>query len=420
MSSRQARRRLKRRRMATRAGLVGGGALAFALVPVATAEASVYKVTNLKDSGPGSLRAAITAADATGAPATAADVITFSSKLSGSIELTSALPEIEDAINIIGPGARKVAISGKKLSKHIAQAILYDSTANSLLRVAGLSFENVDIDVETGQVVTADGDETKLELYGDSFSHIGPALAGASVYGGGGGSLDIYRCTFSGSEAAVAGGAVYAKDEFVSIDDSTFVGNRSYLTGGAIFLTDALAAVDSSTITRNSVTDYDPSTNGPEGYGGGLSVVDADVDLGNSIVAGNTASGNLGYPGGPVGGSNHNDIYLGQGATVDTYFSLIGSDWSGISGLNLESNDILGKNPELGPLRDNGGGTNTEAPTAKSPVINAGTDKEIDVKVDQRGLKRTVAYPGVKKKNGSDGTDIGAVELQPPPKHKRK
>jgi hypothetical protein len=58
MSTRQAKRRLRRRQAGLRAGLVGGGALAFALVPAGVAEAAAYKVTNLKDTGSGSLREA--------------------------------------------------------------------------------------------------------------------------------------------------------------------------------------------------------------------------------------------------------------------------------------------------------------------------------------------------------------------------
>jgi hypothetical protein len=52
-------------------------------------------------------------------------------------------------------------------------------------------------------------------------------------------------------------------------------------------------------------------------------------------------------------------------------------------------------------------------------VINAG--KEFRNRMfDQRGDKRKVIYPSVSKKHGSDGTDIGAVELQIPNKNKPK
>jgi hypothetical protein len=93
---------------------------------------------------------------------------------------------------------------------------------------------------------------------------------------------------------------------------------------------------------------------------------------------------------------------------------LIQHDTTGLAGLTLNSTDITGKSADLGPLRNNGGSTDTELPSSKSPVINAG--KAFGLKADQRGRRRTVNYPGVKKRHGSDGTDIGAVELQQPKK----
>src|SRR5690242_9389348 len=75
-----------------------------ALLPCAAARAEPFPVTNAGDSGPGSLRAAITAANAH----PGADAIPVSA--TGAIELTTELPAINDDVVITGPGASSLRI----------------------------------------------------------------------------------------------------------------------------------------------------------------------------------------------------------------------------------------------------------------------------------------------------------------------
>jgi hypothetical protein len=65
----------------------------------------------------------------------------------------------------------------------------------------------------------------------------------------------------------------------------------------------------------------------------------------------------------------------------------------------------------LGALADNGGPTQTMALSAGSPAIDAGV--AAGALFDQRGRPRTFDDPGVANAATSDGTDIGAFELQP-------
>lgn len=80
-------------------------ALMLSVVGVAPAYAANFTVTNLNNSGAGSLRQAITNANA----ATGADTITFN--VSGTITLLSTLPTINDPLTLNGVG-QKVIISG--------------------------------------------------------------------------------------------------------------------------------------------------------------------------------------------------------------------------------------------------------------------------------------------------------------------
>ena len=68
---------------------------------------------NLADSGPGSLRAAITAANTH----PGADVIAFAHGLRGTVALTSGELGITDALRIDGPGAGRLAVSGSDASR---------------------------------------------------------------------------------------------------------------------------------------------------------------------------------------------------------------------------------------------------------------------------------------------------------------
>jgi hypothetical protein len=86
------------------------------LVPVLltsakAAYASTYTVTNLNDSGAGSLRSAITSANAD----TAGNIV-FASGVVGTIDLQSSLPNVtltSGSMTITGPGANKLTISGQ-------------------------------------------------------------------------------------------------------------------------------------------------------------------------------------------------------------------------------------------------------------------------------------------------------------------
>ena len=75
--------------------------------------------------------------------------------------------------------------------------------------------------------------------------------------------------------------------------------------------------------------------------------------------------------------------------------------------------NLIGVDPLLGPLQDNGGPTFTHAPLPGSPVIDAGNNFS-GADFDQRGLEflRTVDFSDRPNAAGGDGTDIGAVEVQ--------
>src|SRR5262245_6968554 len=69
---------------------------------------STFTVSNLNDSGTGSLRSAVALANAHGSP----DAIAFKVGMEGAIVLTGGEIAITDSLTMSGPGAAKLAVSG--------------------------------------------------------------------------------------------------------------------------------------------------------------------------------------------------------------------------------------------------------------------------------------------------------------------
>jgi hypothetical protein len=135
--------------------------------------------------------------------------------------------------------------------------------------------------------------------------------------------------------------------------------------------------------------------------GGGIAAVQSSflVFLQNSIVAGNTASGQR------FGA----DIYepLLPYSTVLAISSLIGDATAAYSIYNGNGNIVGGNgnpviNAMLGPLQNNGGPTMTMALLAGSPAIGH-ADNALAPATDQRGVTR--------RDLAGELTDMGAFEL---------
>jgi parallel beta helix pectate lyase-like protein len=351
------------------------------------------EVTNLQATGPGSLAAAISAADVELTRASAPALITFAAQLTGSIVLgPSTFPRITDAIDIAGPGARRLTVDAADYNLYRP---VFDDTADSTLEISGLAVD------ESGVYAK----HASLTLISDGFyDSFGSAVKSSH------GSLVMRGCTLAGNYGHAGGAVRIDEDRRAVISDSTISGN-SAITAGGLYARDSDVSLTGSTVTGNYAGYTFPSggtaTDPLLGYGGGLVVNGGKLTLRDSIVAGNHQTPFVRHP--------HRDIFLVDGAHLQVEFSLIESDTTSLIG-GLNRTDITGKDPDLGRLRNNGGELNTERPIADSPIINAG--KAFGLKVDQRGLRRTVNYPDAKRRHGSDGTDIGAVELQLPNQHK--
>ena len=350
------------------------------------ATASAQVVTSSADSGPGTLRSAITNA-ASGA------VITFDPSLSGAtIKLSNTLT-INTNLTIDAsalPGGLQINGNG---SVHIFNVTSNITVFLNSFTITNGYTTNYGGGIYNGGTLTL----TNCILSGNS----APSGDGYDGLGGGiynAGTLTLNQCTLSGNENSIGGGIYNAGP--LTLNQCTLSGN----IGGGIFN----AGTYAGTLTLNQCTLSGNIGNGIDnfgaltlnqctlsgnsaGTGGGIYNWDTTtLTLKNTIVGGNSGSA---FPAGA-------DIYGG----ILTY---AGSNLvQSVYDFGSTGPAPLTNAPDLAPLGNYGGPTQTMPPLPGSPAIDAGSnDATNNFATDQRGLPRFVG-PQV---------DIGAVEFQASP-----
>jgi hypothetical protein len=195
------------------------------------------------------------------------------------------------------------------------------------------------------------------------------------------GTLNITASTIANNTAGSAAGGLFLTGSTPgTILDSTITNNSSPDGGGIAAFSGQFTLVN-DTIAFNTISTT-------SGIGGGIAIEGATIQIGNTIVAQNTAT---------LAGPDIDGTVTSQGT------NLIGNP-SGATG--LVGSDLQNVNPLLGPLQNNGGPTPTLALLPGSPAFNAGNTSlatGAGLTTDQRGFLRVVG-PRV---------DIGAFEFQP-------
>ena len=232
----------------------------------------------------------------------------------------------------------------------------------------------------------------------------GCAISGnfaGSVGGGGianiGATATVLNSTISGNSTSTSGGGVANAFGTVTITNSTISGNSATGSGtdggGGIFNgTSGGVNLTSSTITNNSASNF--------GGCAGVQNPSGAVNARNTIIALNTSTTGFGFPDfkGTLTSQGFNFIGNSQGATITPaqFTDQIGTGASP-------------KDPLLGPLKNNGGSTQTHALLAGSTAIDKGDSGGSST--DQRGYPRPADLPGIANVTGGDGSDIGAFEV---------
>ncbi len=182
-------------------------------------------------------------------------------------------------------------------------------------------------------------------------------------------------------------GPVYVTAGEMEIRDSSITGNSTRSSGnvwgGGVFVygSGTRLLVENSTIHGNTVT-----STASNAYGGGIaSTFNSTTTIRSSTITNNTAANTSSISG--LGGNLlrdapmtvENSIVSGGAAAFSTYLNCYGP--IDFTGRNLVSDTTCGAatanrlitDPQLGPIADNGGGTDTRAPSVSSPALDAAT-----------------------------------------------
>jgi hypothetical protein len=161
---------------------------------------ATFTVWNLADAGAGSLRAAVTAANTN----PGADVVDFAPGLQGTIALTSGQLRLTDDVQIAGPGANRLAVSGSDLSRvfriNAGAAVAMDgltvTRGNGRLWGGGIWNDGT---LTLSNAVVSDNVVVGLPGVGPTFSAFGGGIYNP-------GALTVLHTTFARNRAAGAAG----------------------------------------------------------------------------------------------------------------------------------------------------------------------------------------------------------------------
>jgi hypothetical protein len=362
---------------------------------------------------------------------------------------------------------RSASISGLTVTGGFPDAAGGDAVGGGILNQGNLALSDVRVAGNEAEIIRARDafavgggiyNEGQLELDNsivvantatasdtDPGGAFGYAIArGAGIASVGGARLTMTDSTIADNVAtanddsdgtALASGGLDAYEDFEA-EHSTFSGNTASanqegsgvaVASGGISALGGNSLIELSTVAANLAT---PTGDGLNTAAGGV-LVGGVVSNGTLRIESSTIALN-GPATGSADGANLN-VHSGSAATVSNTiisnprgglncapFGDITSDGSNFlypDGPCYEPQEDTDQNSDpllaTGGLADNGGPTATIALQPFSPAIDAGSAAGvIGAPEDQRGLARPADFPGYNNWVGSDGSDVGAFEVQ--------
>src|SRR6185295_1661125 len=240
----------------SKAGVLVSAAVMLALTAIALTtatkrvNAATITVTNLDDSGEGSLRQAILDANAN----PGADTIDFQDELSGTITLTSGELTITDNLTINGPGIFVITVDGNHASR------VFSVLQFVAVTISGLTVSNGSVTDNAGGGIFNVGNLTLSNVVLSGNSAVGANIGGAggAVFNSSLGDLTINNSALNNNSAS-RGGGIFNSVGRVVITNSTLSGNTSGgsasvfgTQGGGILNFSGTLTVVNSTLSGNS------------------------------------------------------------------------------------------------------------------------------------------------------------------------
>jgi len=362
------------------------------------ATAAVFTVTTTADSGAGSLRQAITDANASAAN----DIIEFNFAAGTApftITLASALPSIATTstagtLTITGLGASSLTIDA-----NLGNFSIFDIASGGNLSISGVTVTRARKTTGNGGAFNNAG---TLTVSNSTLNNNTTTTNGGGIYHAGLGILTVSNSTLS-TNSAYHGAGIYNAGGTATVTNSTLNNNTATVDGGGINSNTGTFILTNSTLSGNTANN-----------GGGI-VNFATVTVTNSTISGNSGTN--------LGGGIFNFSTLNIANTIIAN-STSGGDFEDRSTVNVISpataaNNLVSQGPfswattktsaeiNLSTLANNGGATSTLALLAGSAAIGTGNATISNAApvngLDQRGSIRSSTAP-----------NIGAFEGQNP------
>lgn len=331
------------------------------------------EVTTFDDSGPGSLREALSNANP-------GDFIFFNSNMVGTVFLDSRLPVIPDGVQISAVSSRFVRIERNSPE----QFRIFHLPASSSATIRGLTIANGNEPGGFGGGIYSQGNLHLIEVALES---------NQSAFGGGLFSselarLTMIRCLVMNNQTEFSGAGVYNLVNGNSrIDNTTFALNQAATFGGGLM--SASFGVDGAVNLRNNTFLDNSAQTGPGLYV--QSSVPMPVTLSSTLFEGPS----------PL-------VVAAGNASIDSQGYNLSAD--GANGLLDQPTDQLDAHAGVAMVDDNGGFMLSAALLPDSDAIDAGRVFGVQ-RFDGRGRGNHrisgIPNPAVE---GSDGSDIGAFE----------
>ena len=241
--------------------------------------------------------------------------------------------------------------------------------------------------------------------------------------------VNIYSSTIRNNASGSVGGGIevitaFDFDPTIRIVDSTISGNTANSSGGGVYTASVFAdfsqenilvQISNSTIANN-IADFDGDDLGD---GGGISTIEDDlIAVDNSIIAGNFDSG--GDVASDVSGFGFSSLTIDVLTTkriIGDGNNIIGTlDADGVEGSIGTGSDLLGVDPLLTSLEDNGEGRLIHKLQADSTAIDAGNNElvtadVVDLDGDGNTEERVPLNSAGDNRIVNDTVDIGAFEF---------
>jgi len=237
------------------------------------------------------------------------------------------------------------------------------------------------------------GSDTDSSAVLDGFTVSGGNANGSYPDNGGGGIYNesggptIRNVTFSGNWAGYGGGMYNENGSSPSLSNVTFSSNSANFGGGMENWT-GNPSLTNVTFNGNSAI-----------LGGGLLITDSDPSLANVTFSGNQADNGGGIYNENTSNTSLTNVIVAdsvsggdcvnEGAILDAASAnnLIEDETHACGLTNGTNGNIIGSDPNLAPLANYGGWTETQALLPGSPAIDAGSDSDCP-STDQRGVTR--------------------------------